>query len=49
MYKSMDEFHKVEEEKPAKKWERETLYNNVSLQIKLIYNAKSKDIVDQWV
>lgn len=41
----MDEFHKVEGRNPARKWETECLYNKVSLQIQLIYNARSLRIL----
>lgn len=33
MYNNMDQFHKVEEKKPTRKWERESLHSRVSLQI----------------
>lgn len=45
IYNNMDEFHKVEGKNPARKWESESLYNKVSLQIQLIYNARSLRIL----
>lgn len=40
----MHEFHKDEGKKPARKWENESSYDKVSLQIQLMYNSRNKDI-----